>query len=258
MFKEIKEEARKMLFQNHKFLIIPSLLFMVSNFANQIILNYFTSLFWWSDLSDLSRLAALLFFVFFEFVMVPFSLALLYKSIILVTVSSTNFRKDLRNFINASSIKRIILINLIPRFTASFLDVNRSKISAFNIFKIDGWPLILLSIIAFFISYKFYACNYYFALTEATVKQTISESFKIMRKNLLKWILLSLSFIAWIFLEVVIVISLKLIFGGGLNAYTPFIDSLGLSFGYGVDLYLIPYLYLTIYGFLKKQSAISQ
>lgn len=257
MFKEIKAEARKTLFQNYKFLIIPSLLFMVSNFTNKIILNYFTSLFWWSDLTDFSRLVALLSFVFFEFVMVPFSLALLYKSIILVTKSLTNSKEHLRSFINLSNAKRIILINFLPRLTASFLDVNGSKISAFNIFKIDGLPLILLSIVAFFISYKFYACNYYFALTEASVKQTISASFKIMRKNLLKWILLSLSFIGWIFLQVAIALLIKLIFGGGLKAYTPFTDSLG-SFGYGVDLYFIPYLYLTIYGFLKEQSAILQ
>ena len=57
------------------------------------------------------------------------------------------------------------------------------------------------------------------------------------------------------FLQVVVALVLKLIFGGGLNAYTPFIDSLG-SFGYGIDLYLIPYFYLTIYGFLQKESAI--
>ena len=255
MFTEIKKVARKTLFQNYKFLIIPSLLFMVSNFAKQIILNYYTSLFWWDDLTYLSKLGALLSFVFFEFVMIPISLALLYKSIILVTVSSTNFRKDMRNFINAFNMKKIILINLIPRFTASFLDVNRSKISAFNIFKIDGMQLIILSIAAFFISYKFYASNYYFALTESTVKQTIKASFKIMSKNILKWFLLWLSFITWIFLQVVVALVLKLIFGGGLNAYTPFIDSLG-SFGSGIDLYLIPYFYLTIYGFLQKESAI--
>ena len=240
MIKQIKSEARRTLAYNYKLLIIPTLMLMVSDFAIATILNYFTNIIWWSGKTDLTRLLILLIFVFFEFFMNPVSLALLYKVIITVVEDSTVCKKKIRNFISVTNMYRIVIINFIPRFISFFAQVNNYKFSVLNLFKLDGIPLILVSIISTFISYKFFACNYYFSLTEATVKQTLSDSFKIMSKNFFKWILLLLTFSGWIALELAIYIIIKMTFGDGLQTFTPIIDSL-VSSGYGVGLYLTPY-----------------
>ena len=161
---------------------------------------------------------------------------------------------ELKKFFNFSNVGKIVLINFIPCLFAAFLKLNSSKLTAFNLFKVKGTHLIILSLIAMVVTYMFFACNYYFALKEYSVTETVKASFKIMHKNIFKGIALAFSFLPWAFLIALIYLAIKAAFTGSLtyalNAYTPILDSF-ISFGFGVDLYLIPYMYLTAADFIQ-------
>ena len=104
-----------------------------------------------------------------------------------------------------------------------------------------------ITFISFYLSYKFFICNYSFALNGGTVKETISFSFKTMNGKLMKYISLTLSFILWYLLVGI----LLLIFGNLLptNTYSRFFLN---AFGYGVYLYLYPYMHLTESLYIKN------
>ena len=267
MVKKIKLQARETLFANYKSFIIPSVIFIISTFAVNIIINYFTRELIWSDLGEFLCGSIILLFLLFEFVIIPVSVVLIFK-VAVNTENSTDAKNGIKELLGFSNIRKIILINFIPRLMSSFFAINRSHISALKIIDVKGTLLIVISVISFFVSYKFFACNYCFALNQTSVKQTIKSSFKIMKiKNVLpKFILLELSFILWVLLVTAIYAVLKVILSSGNffmpgisldKVYTPFLDAF-FSIGFGINLYLIPYLYLTISLFLKEQIILNK
>ena len=255
MFKQIKAKSREAYARNYKTLITVSLPLMFSSFAADIIINFLASKLLWSDLTDFFRLIILLAFLFFEFVSIPVSRVLIFKAIIIIKNNDDKkVERELKKFFNFSNVGKIVLINFIPCLFAAFLKLNSSKLTAFNLFKVKGTHLIILSLIAMVVTYMFFACNYYFALKEYSVTETVKASFKIMHKNIFKGIALAFSFLPWAFLIALIYLAIKAVFTGSLtyalNAYTPILDSF-ISFGFGVDLYLIPYMYLTAADFIQ-------
>ncbi len=260
MFKKNKIDSKKLLFKNYFYLIIPSFFLMVSKFAAKIILNCFTSKLYWSSMPDFFRIIILLMFLILEFIVIPFFITMLFKTIVLLKSNVTDYKEKIIKFISFSNFRKIILINIPLSLMVTFSDVNNIKISVFNFIKINPWISVLLIILYIIAYYKFFACNYYFALTEATVKNTYKYSFKIMNNIFGKVILFFISFIGWDLLIVAIYIALKTIIVGNsltdlsyLNsAYTPILNSF-ISFGFGVNLYLTPYRYSAITYFLDDQ-----
>lgn len=257
MIRQIKSQALNTLLENYRAIIIPAVILIFSKFASSLILNYFTNLFVWDDRGGLYRITVLFFFILFEFLITPLATVLIYKTAIIAGGDIAEWRNKPLKLLNAANIMKIAAVNFIPRLVSLAASVNGYKVSAFNVFRLDGLSLILLSAAAFFINYKFYACNYCFALTESSVKETVAASFSIMRGNLLKWVLFQLSFAGWFLLQTGIHLLVRMLFGGGLNTYTPFIDSLA-SFGYGLGLFVIPYFYLAMSGFLREQQAAAE
>ena len=254
MIRQIKSQALNTLLENYRAIIIPAVILIFSKFASSLILNYFTNLFDWYDRGGLYRITVLFFFILFEFLITPLATVLIYKTAIIAGGDIAEWRNKPLKLLNAANIMKIAAINFVPRLVSLAASVNSYKVSAFNVFRLDGLSLILLSAAAFFINYKFYACNYCFALTESSVKETVAASFSIMRGNLLKWVLFPLSFAGWVLLETGIHFLVKTFIGGGLDTYTPIIDSI-VPFGYGIELFVTPYFYLAMSGFLREQQA---
>lgn len=254
MIRKIKSQAINSLLENYRAIIIPAVILIFSKFASSLILNYFTNLFVWDDRGGLYRITVLFFFILFEFLITPLATVLIYKTAIIAGGDIAEWRNKPLKLLNAANIMKIAAINFVPRLVSLAASVNSYKVSAFNVFRLDGLSLILLSAAAFFINYKFYACNYCFALTESSVRKTVAASFSIMRGNFLKWVLFQLSFVGWFLLEAGIHFFVKTLFGGGLDTYTPFIDSI-VPFGYGIELFVTPYFYLAMSGFLREQQA---
>ena len=254
MIRKIKSQAINSLLENYSAIIIPAVILIFSQVASSLILNYFTNLLFWNDRGDLYRITVLFFFVLFEFFITPAATVLIYKTAIIAGGDIAERRSKPFKLLNAANIMKIAAVNFIPRLVSLAASVNSYKVSAFNVFRLDGLSLILLSAAAFFINYKFYACNYCFALTESSVKETVAASFSIMRGNLLKWVLFPLSFAGWVLLETGIHFLVKTFIGGGLDTYTPIIDSI-VPFGYGIELFVTPYFYLAMSGFLREQQA---
>ena len=257
MIRQIKSQALNTLLENYRAIIIPAVILIFSQFASSLILNYFTNLFDWYDRGGLYRITVLFFFVLFEFFITPAATVLIYKTAIIAGGDIAERRSKPLKLLNAANIMKIAAVNFIPRLLLLSASVNSHKVSAFNVFRLDGLPLILLSAAAFFINYKFYACNYCFALTESSVRKTVAASFSVMRGNFLKWVILQLSFAGWLLLQTGIHLLVRMLFGGGLNSYMPFIDSFA-SFGYGLGLFVIPYFYLAMSGFLRVQQAVDE
>ena len=192
MFKQIKAKSREAYARNYKTLITVSLPLMFSSFAADIIINFLASKLLWSDLTDFFRLIILLAFLFFEFVSIPVSRVLIFKAIIIIKNNDDKkVERELKKFFNFSNVGKIVLINFIPCLFAAFLKLNSSKLTASNLFKVKGTHLIILSLIAMVVTYMFFACNYYFALKEYSVTETVKASFKIMHKNIFKGIALA-------------------------------------------------------------------
>ncbi len=254
MIRQIKSQALNTLLENYRAIIIPAVILIFSKFASSLILNYFTNLFVWDDRGGLYRITVLFFFILFEFLITPLATVLIYKTAIIAGGDIAEWRNKPLKLLNAANIMKIAAINFVPRLVSLAASVNSYKVSAFNVFRLDGLSLILLSAAAFFINYKFYACNYCFALTESSVRETVAASFSIMRGNLLKWVLFPLSFAGWVMLETGIHFLVKTFIGGGLDTYTPIIDSI-VPFGYGIELFVTPYFYLAMSGFLREQQA---
>ncbi len=254
MIRQIKSQALNTLLENYRAIIIPAVILIFSKFASSLILNYFTNLFDWNDRGGLYRITVLFFFILFEFLITPLATVLIYKTAIIAGGDIAEWRNKPLKLLNAANIMKIAAINFVPRLVSLAASVNGYKVSAVNVFRLDGLSLILLSAAAFFINYKFYACNYCFALTESSVKETVAASFSIMRGNLLKWVLFPLSFAGWVLLETGIHFLVKTFIGGGLDTYTPIIDSI-VPFGYGIELFVTPYFYLAMSGFLREQQA---
>lgn len=260
MFKKYKSYSKKILFKNYFYLIVPSFFLMASKFAVKIISNYFTGKFYWSSRSDFYRLVIFLIFLVLEFIVTPLFIATLLKAIDCLKNNVTDCKEKIIKFISFSNLKKIIAINIPLSLMVTYSDVSNANISAFNFIEINPLLSVLLMILYIIVYYKFFACNYYFALTEATVKTTYKYSFKIMNNIFGKTVLFFISFIGWDLLIVIIYIALKTVITGSAitdfsylnSAYTPILNSF-MSFGFGVNFYLIPYRYLAITYFIDDQ-----
>lgn len=252
MFKTIKKQAKNILFNNYKHLIMPTLLLSVLNAVNLLILNYLTIIPIWSDLLDFVRLIIILLFLLIQFIGIPLAFSLLYKTSICLISGDDNLKKSIKNFFNAANIRKIFLINLIPRLFEIISDTNDATISAFNILKLDKTVLFIIVLAGVIINYKLFASNYYFALTESSALDSLKVSFKTMKGKFGRYILLLFSFVFWDMAIVIVHILVKMVIcGHSAGAYTPFLDIFATAFGYGGNLFLTPYIYLTFSLFLS-------
>lgn len=257
MFKMIKMRARAILLQNYKYFPLPTVLFMLSNAVSYLILNGFTSNFVWNDLHIVLRVLLPIIFLLCEFVGWPLAVALIFKITIVITAKKDeNIKAVVKRFLTPKNILKITIINFIPRLFTVFFDVKNVAPFGLQIPEINNIVLLILLLVSMYITYRLFACNYCFALNEASVKETLLSSIKITKNTLGKYISWYLSFLPWGLLIAGVHTVLKSVICTGqitVAAYaavsdisTPLLDVLAISFGYGSDFYIVPYMYVTL------------
>lgn len=252
--KELKKQAKEIFMPNYKKFLLPAFLIMAFDALNYLIINEFT---YFGRLdSSISRVTVLLIFLLSEFVLLPVSMVLLFRVSVFLRCPDNkggDIKTDIKNFLNLKNVRSIVLINLIPQALKALYYINKATFSWLNIYNLDGIPLLVLMLIIIFADYKFFICNYYFALTESPVKQTVTVSFKTMKSQFIKSTLLEFSFLNWQLLSTGIYIFLKYLirYDGTyqvipiISQYTPYLNAF-CKFWCGLGFYVVPYMYITI------------
>ncbi len=246
MFREIKKEARKILFKNYKYFIFPTILHILTNciistccyfiFYNDSLKNWITPQFWLCVL--------LLFFVYC--VLLPMAKYLLFK----VPAMALN-NIPIKFEFSFSKLIKVILIYL-PLIIFGFISLFLDGLAESELYSNYGLMILFFSalITAFqiYFEYKLYAAFYHLALNEGTAKETIDFSYNLMHKKFWLTVFLGFSLILWY--VIVIILGIVIVKLPGMN------DLLRVclaSTNYGVNLCFLPYLYAVRSVFIKKQ-----
>ena len=244
-----KSKAREILVKNFKLFLLPSSALMLSSVVSYLILNVFSSFLYWDYLNGILKFLCIALLFLVEFVVVPVSTVAIFKLYaILNSFKPENIVQQMFAFLNSSNIVKIVLINLLPNFVLLFLRINNAGLSELNIFGLNGVALATVIVISEFINYKVFAANYCFALNQESAIKSLKISFNTMKGSFWKYVLVKLSFILWAIVIFFIYAIIKMtIYGFSVDVfriYSPVLDAFRSS-GFGLDLYLYPFMYLT-------------
>lgn len=251
MLKEIKLQARKIVFKNYKYFVLPILFYSISSSivtavfnlgftqSNTVKINILTSSFW-----------VLLWFLI-KLVVIPFITVILCKISISAIEGKLNLNIGIKAFLCKKVFIKVFLINMIPMLfdivkdmVAYSGDIYFSHIKEYSIFEL------VFSALVIWIGYKFFMCNYLFINEDLTVKENIQKSFNTMKSRFFKYIWYEFSFFGW---DILMLIELMLIM---LLAKTVGINytycRLLMPFGFGVTLFYQPYKAVTDILYIKK------
>jgi hypothetical protein len=246
MFREIKKEARKILFKNYKYFIFPTILHILTNciisaccyfiFYNDGLKNWATPQFWlW-----------ILFFLLAYCVVLPLAKYLLFK----VPAMALN-NIPIKFEFSFSKLIKVILIYL-PLIIFGFISLFLDGLAESELYANYGLMILffsaLINIFEIYFEYKLFAAFYHFALNEGTAKETIEFSYNLMHKKFWLTVFLSISLVLWLVIAFALgIIIIKL---PGMN------DLLRMclaSANYGVNFIFLPYLHAVRSVFIKKQ-----
>ncbi len=204
LYKEIKLKARKALFKNYKYAFVIVLLQIVFPIIDKNLTKYGIGQFVSGEIGIVSFFLISVVSLAITVCVMPILSVCLFKFGIMATYDEGLSFSALKFFLNFENIGKIVLINLMPSglrildAAYSYLDNN-----------IESIPLqIGISYVALILScivyYKFFIANYYFALTEGSVKESLNASFGIMKNKVWKLVRYNLSFAFWILLLITI------------------------------------------------------
>jgi len=255
MFKEFKKQAKTLLFANYCTMIFYSIIFMFSNSLSYLLINEVIAHFVWENLHITIKLLTISILGFLQFFIIPLSQVGIFKSYFLASSNENNIIcKTLKFLLKPISVKKIVIINFLPRLLYCLIQMFSSENFYFNLNEIPISPI--AAFIALFINYKFFVANYYVAISDCSAKNTIYISCNIMKKRFLQYLIFLLSFIGWICIAVFIRVILEIIITGDLyffskNYHLPYLEALR-SFGYGINFFLLPYMYISQSLFLNS------
>ncbi|MCQ2440597.1 MAG: hypothetical protein MJ076_01710 [Clostridia bacterium] len=249
MIKEVKQNARNKIKKNFRYLIIPSTILMIFDAIAYIFINVIITKIYWHHFDILLQLIFLLCFMLLEFVCIPLSRVLLFKTIFnLDNTSKENTIFPIKQMLSSNTIVKTVLVNFLPILLRILVQTCATKIFYFN--HNYKWVAIIASWVGIFVFYKFNAVNYYIAIES---EHPIKCSFRLMKNIFGKYLLLGLSFIGYVMLAASIGVLLQYVFFGNFakNLYVPQLRVFD-SFGYGVGFYLTPYIYVSDYYFFNN------
>lgn len=286
MLKELRIKARGFLKLNYKALMPPAFLLMALNAVTVAIVEYSGYENVWSRLNTVTKSGLLLVYFVIKLAVVPLISVVFFKIIVLLQQQKgNNIKAEIKNFLTAQNIKKILLLNLIP--TSVGLLAYSSGIHFLNIFSFRLYAAEFSAVYKFIyllIEYKFLFCNYYFSLNQSGVKETISISFKVMKwKKIFRLIYISLVFLPWAILDGIIYLALNILASAVIDGYMTETVYTGFGrytvpvlsfrrpldvlncFWLGLGFYVFPYAYVISTLFLeqlfkdfKKYSKITQ
>ncbi len=257
MFKQLKNSARKIVLSHHYIdILIPSILYMLCNAMLYVLLNIVIGFYIWPDLTLLVQILAILLLMTIEFICIPLSLTWIYRMSILAENGENHiFKESFKFMFSPTILKSLLIINAIPRLLHLVIKMASSYHFYFRIDINNDLILLIVSLSGIVLDYKLFASNYILALSGRSASKVVIFSWKIMKKRFGQYLLWGVSFIGWIALIALIRVILEVIVTGDVysslkNYNLPCLDILQ-SFGFGIDLYLIPYMYLTKSMYLK-------
>ncbi len=249
--KNAKKEGKQLVLNKYKNLFVPAIIYMILFAIEYLFINVIISYMYWERFNPLCQIILLLIFVSIEFAFIPLSSVALFKTITCLEGKSEVIERiDVKKMFSSNSISKAIKINFLPMLLRMLVQTCSAKMFYYN--KNYMWVAIVASWIDIFVSYKFFACNYFIAIGN---DHPIKNSFNLMKKCFWKYILLIFSFIGYEILAGCIGILLQYLITGGIakNLYMPQLKVFN-SFGYGVGFFLIPYSFSSYYFWIKQKT----
>ena len=148
----------------------------------------------WVYFSHLLQIVFLLSFIVLEFVCIPLSSVLLYKTIFNLDYEN-NTVFSIKQALSSDIIIKTVKVNLIPVFLRILVKTCSSKVFYYNRNYLS--VAIISSWVGIFISYKFLAANYFIALGD---EHPIQKSFGLTKRIFGEYLLLGLSFLGYVML----------------------------------------------------------
>jgi uncharacterized membrane protein len=246
MIREFKKQARMILFKNYKLFILPVLLCLFSNFAA---VNLFRIAF--TQPNSLFKYLCFGLWLLFPLIFSPVSTFLLFKVSAQLANGYEGKDKSLFSDVSFRDVVKICLIWITPNLlntVNSLFDglIGYCVLPEHITISISFFSLIFVTIL-FYFAYKYFACDYYYALNRGTAKETIDFSFKLMKNKFLKYILITLSFIAWYILSAILISVFSKLFD-----MSDFYMSLLKTTWCGIYFYIKPYECITYSLFIKN------
>ena len=204
----------------------------------------------WVYFSHLLQIVFLLSFIVLEFVCIPLSSVLLYKTIFNLDYEN-NTVFSIKQALSSDIIIKTVKVNLIPVFLRILVKTCSSKVFYYNRNYLS--VAIISSWVGIFISYKFLAANYFIALGD---EHPIQKSFGLTKRIFGEYLLLGLSFLGYVMLGAGIGVLLQYLITGS-SAYNLYLLQLQIfnSFVYGVGFFLTPYIFTTEYFWFKQKES---
>ena len=273
MLKELRIKARGFLKQNYKALVLPAFLLMALNALTVAIVEYSGYENVWSRLNTATKIILLLVYFFIKLAAVPLISVVFFKIIVLLQQQKeNNIKEEIKSFLTAQNIKKILLLNFIP--ACAGLLAYSSGIHFLNVFSFRLYAAEFSAVYKFIyllVEYKFLFCNYYFSLNQSGVKETISISFKVMKwKKIFRLIYISLVFLPWAILDGIIYLALNILASTVIDGYMTETVYTGFGsytvpvlsfrrpldvlncFWLGLGFYVLPYAYVISTLFLEQ------
>ena len=246
MFREIKREARKIIFKNYKYFLLPVILHI---FASCVSVSCFYFIFYNDGFKNWAT--PLFYFLILSLLISRFFLLPLADFLLFNTSALAANNKPIKFSFSFSKLCKIVLINL-PLIIFGIIELGLDGLSKTALYADYGLPILFLStlinVCLVYFEYKLFAAFYHFALNSGTAKESVDFSFNLMHKKFWLTVVLGFSVILWYLLIIALgVVFIKL----------PNINELLriclVSINYGINLIFLPYLYTVHSVFIKKQ-----
>lgn len=248
MIREIKKQARLRLSKNYKLFLLPTIMYVFSNFVMISSLHAF-----FNGNNLFCKILFLCLFLSFQLFVFPISIFLLYKTSVGVVNEDTENSKTICSSVSFKDLGIITVIWLVPnvlKIISEMLDgvIEYQQLSKNITLPISLCTLIIMTVFIY-LEYKYFACDYYYSLNKGTITDTLRFSFGIMKGRFFKYLLLTLSFIHWYLLGGILSMIFAKLFGE-----IVFIKFALPSIGCGVYFYLLPYEHIAYTLFIKNIS----
>lgn len=177
MIKNAKENAKILIFKHFKSLFIPSIIIMLFNAIAYLFFNVIITYMYWEQYNHTVQVLLLICFMILEFVCMPFSTVAFFKTVYyLDRMSESDMKFSIKQTLSSEILSESVKGNLVPGLLCIVVYSCSTKVFYYN----RNYTLIAIaaSWIGIFISYKFFAVNYFVALGD---KHPIKKSFELTK-----------------------------------------------------------------------------
>ena len=178
MLKQLKSQARRMVAKNYKSIFSLMFLYEIFSVISVWIFNFGIYKIFWHEINNLFSFLLIILLLLIKIVFIPIITVSFFRLGILFETNNKLSLSTIKSFLTRKNILNIVLINLIPNIfnlSYSFLKFFKQMFNDTIVYSLFAFALIAIT---FLIEYKFFICNYYFALNYKSAWETLNSSFK--------------------------------------------------------------------------------